>query len=121
MRLYSGTMDQIKSLYGHFTIEHVYGHHRRVATPDDPASAPKGMTVYQFLPRSIVGSYKSSYHLDPFLTTLLTISYFVFLLIIHLYFGSRGLLLALLMAGGAITMLEVINYVEHYGLQRVRS
>ena len=56
-----GTLDQIKVFYGHFTIEHVYGHHKRVATPEDPASAPKGMTVYQFLPKSIIGSYHSSY------------------------------------------------------------
>lgn len=36
----------IKNLYMHFTIEHLFGHHKKVATPDDPASADKGITVY---------------------------------------------------------------------------
>jgi alkane 1-monooxygenase len=30
----------------HFMVEHIYGHHKNVSTPLDPASAPKGMTVY---------------------------------------------------------------------------
>ena len=39
---YLGTFHMIKNLYMHFTYEHLYGHHRRVATPEDPASAEKG-------------------------------------------------------------------------------
>ncbi len=45
----------------HFTYEHLYGHHRRVATPEDPATAQKGISFYQFFPRSFFGSYKSVY------------------------------------------------------------
>lgn len=36
---YLGTIHMVKNLYMHFTYEHLYGHHRRVATPEDPASA----------------------------------------------------------------------------------
>lgn len=36
---YLGTFHMVKNLYPHFTYEHLYGHHRRVATPEDPASA----------------------------------------------------------------------------------
>ena len=39
--------------YPHFAIEHIFGHHFRVATPDDPASARSGETVYRFLIRSV--------------------------------------------------------------------
>ena len=42
--------------YGHFTVEHIRGHHARVGTPEDPATAPRGMNVYQFLLRSVLGS-----------------------------------------------------------------
>jgi alkane 1-monooxygenase len=41
-----GTVHMIKSFYMHFMVEHIYGHHKNVSTPLDPASAPKGMTVY---------------------------------------------------------------------------
>lgn len=50
--------------YGHFFIEHVRGHHVKVATPEDPASARFGENLYQFLPRSIVGSFKSACRLE---------------------------------------------------------
>ena len=39
---YLGTVHMVKNLYMHFTYEHLYGHHRKVATPEDPASAEKG-------------------------------------------------------------------------------
>jgi alkane 1-monooxygenase len=43
--------------YGHFYIEHNRGHHARVATADDPASAPRGMSLYRFIGRSLFGSF----------------------------------------------------------------
>ena len=53
----------IKTLDIHFTYEHVFGHHRRVATPEDPASAAKGDNVYSFFIRSYFGAYKSVYEM----------------------------------------------------------
>ncbi|MBF6189540.1 fatty acid desaturase, partial [Nocardia farcinica] len=44
-----------QSAYGHFFVEHNRGHHVRVATPDDPASARLGESLYEFLPRSVAG------------------------------------------------------------------
>lgn len=38
--------------YGHFTVEHNRGHHARVATPEDPASARFGEGFWRFLPRT---------------------------------------------------------------------
>ena len=49
-----------QTFYGHFYIEHNRGHHVRVATPEDPASARFGETFWEFLPRSVWGSLKSS-------------------------------------------------------------
>ena len=46
--------------YGHFYIEHNRGHHVRVATPEDPASARLGETLYEFWPRTVVGSLRSA-------------------------------------------------------------
>jgi alkane 1-monooxygenase len=53
-----------KNLYMHFSYEHLYGHHRRVATPEDPASAEQGIDLYSFFWRSFTGSYKSVYNMQ---------------------------------------------------------
>ena len=52
------------SLYMHFYIEHNRGHHKHVATEEDPASARSGEWVYPFWIRSIVNSYRSAWHLE---------------------------------------------------------
>ena len=59
-----GTLHMSKNLYTHFTYEHIYGHHRKVATPEDPASAPQHITVYRFFLKSLVGSWKSVYKMQ---------------------------------------------------------
>jgi len=46
--------------YGHFRVEHNYGHHKNVATPEDPASAQMGESFWRFLPRTVTGSLKSA-------------------------------------------------------------
>src|SRR5699024_10977671 len=47
------------SLYGHFYVEHNVGHHVRVATPGDPASARLGESLWRFYPRALVGGIVS--------------------------------------------------------------
>ena len=53
-----------QSGYGHFFIEHNRGHHVRVATPEDPASARLGESFYAFLPRTVIGSLRSAWALE---------------------------------------------------------
>jgi alkane 1-monooxygenase len=50
--------------YGHFYVEHNRGHHRRVATFEDPASSRLGESFWAFLPRTVVGSLQSAWHLE---------------------------------------------------------
>ncbi len=50
--------------YGHFFIEHNRGHHVRVATPEDPASARLGESFYEFLPRTVIGSLTSAWGIE---------------------------------------------------------
>src|SRR6201999_1946659 len=50
-----------QSGYGHFFIEHNRGHHVRVATPEAPASSRLGESFYAFLPRTVLGSLRSSW------------------------------------------------------------
>src|SRR5579871_5853940 len=53
-----------QSGYGHFFIEHNRGHHVKVATPEDPASARLGESFYAFLPRTVLGSLRSALALE---------------------------------------------------------
>lgn len=53
----------LTSLYMHFFIEHNKGHHKRVATPEDPSSARYGEGLYAFHVRSIVFSYVSAWRI----------------------------------------------------------
>ncbi|VEG91582.1 alkane 1-monooxygenase [Legionella spiritensis] len=118
--------------YGHFIIEHVRGHHVRVATPEDAASAQLGDSLYRYLPKTIIGSFKSALHLEQrrlqqkgYSTTSFHNQFwwiFTAPLLIAAgcfwYGGTAALAFFLLQSALAIFLLETINYVEHYGLQR---
>ena len=56
-----GTVNMAKNMYMHFFLEHIYGHHKNVATPLDPATAKFGQTIYSFLPQSIIGGFTGSW------------------------------------------------------------
>lgn len=124
-----------QSGYGHFYVEHNRGHHSRVATPADPASSRVGENVYVFLPRTIVGGYRSSWRLeqprfkrrkqshlsirnDVINAWLLTLVLWVALLIV---FGLGLLPFLLIQAAVGIGLLEFVNYIEHYGMLRRRE
>lgn len=118
--------------YTHFRIEHVHGHHRYVSTPEDPASAPLGMTLYEFLPKTLIGSFKSAWDyeaqrvkrkkgFDRFKSNRM-FHYALYFIILSIFFGSvfktQGLMAFYGQSAFAIFLLEVINYIEHYGLSR---
>lgn len=109
-----------KNLYMHFTYEHLYGHHRKVATPEDPASAGQGETLYQFLPKTFFGSYKSVYKMQkyeenkPFYLNYAVLSVaasIAFTMGVYCYFGTQATILFLVEALGSIIYLEAINYI----------
>lgn len=120
-------------LYLHFFIEHNRGHHKKVATPEDPASAKKGQTLYAFWLHSLWGSYRSAWQLEsqrlqhaglPFWSIhneMLRFQVFQmgYLLLIGLL-GWYYLLTAVGVALVGVLLLETINYIEHYGLRRQR-
>jgi phage shock protein PspC (stress-responsive transcriptional regulator) len=100
-----GTLNMIKTGYMHFMVEHVHGHHRNVATPMDPASARKGETVYGFIPRSVIGGFRSAYGINPRFVTLSVMASSVFLLMLYKLFGGYVLAMHILASLGAISYL----------------
>ena len=118
--------------YAHFAIEHVYGHHRHVGTPRDPATARMGESVYRFLPRCIFGSICSAWRFEverlarrgrgPWDPSNRMLRYaatqVVLYMIVGAMWGARGVMFLAAQALLAFSLLEVINYIEHYGLVR---
>ena len=118
--------------YGHFFIEHNRGHHVRVATPEDPASSRLGESFWAFLPRTVAGSLASAWgieatrldrlgkshwsvHNDVLSAWAMTVGLFGGLAVV---FGPVVLPYLLVQAVIGFSLLEVVNYLEHYGLRR---
>lgn len=123
------------ALYGHFYVEHNRGHHKRVATPEDPASSRMGESFWAFLPRTVWGSLRSAWELEADRLQRQSKSVWnldndnlqAWALSLLLYGGLVAWLgwgvLAFLLAQAvyAASMLEVVNYIEHYGLLREKN
>lgn len=118
--------------YLHWGIEHVAGHHRHVATLQDPATAKYGQSVYAFFVQTIIGSFKSAWEIERGMLSRKNKAAWSFSnRIIRYFFATILLLAALWWLGGraaiffffaqsvvAILLLEIVNYIEHYGLLR---
>lgn len=120
------------SLYMHFFIEHNKGHHKNVATADDPSSARFNEPVYLFYFRTIIFSYLSAWKIansdcrkknkpvvglynEMIQAHLLQC---ILLFIIYYFLGLQVVIYFICAAMIGILLLETVNYIEHYGLQR---
>lgn len=120
--------------YGHFMVEHYRGHHPRAATHDDAATSRVGESLYQFLPRTLRGSLQSGWQLEALrivhmqsswrrspLAWSTAASLMVFVLV-AVYFPAQAAIKLIayfaLQSVVASVLLEIVNYIEHYGLQR---
>ena len=118
--------------YGHFYVEHNRGHHVREATPQDPASSRLGESFWAFWPRTVVGSLRSSWELqkascarqerslwhwrnDVLNAWAMTVVLWAAILGV---FGLAVLPYLVIQAVFGFSLLEVVNYLEHYGLLR---
>lgn len=122
----------LTSLYMHFFIEHNRGHHKRVATPDDPATSRYGENIYFFYVRSVVFSYVSAWKLEAKKLKQKDLAFWsihnemlrfqiiqaAFLVGIYFAFGVLPMLAFVAAATFGFLQLETVNYIEHYGLQR---
>jgi alkane 1-monooxygenase len=128
--------------YGHFMVEHYRGHHPRAATFEDAASARYGENFYSFLPRTLWGSLSSGWKLEaqrlvqmksgwsksPLLWSTIASIGLVMLPLLMLFMplpvivpaqsAIKIIVFFLLQSVVAFTLLELVNYIEHYGLQR---
>jgi alkane 1-monooxygenase len=129
-----GELLLLTSLENHFTPYHNRGHHNQVATPDDPATARKNEPVYFFWFRSQLGSYVQAWKIELLRMQIAgrsmvhprnkmvqyTLAQLTLLLLIYLFAGWAGFLGFLCASLFGILLLETVNYIEHYGLLRVK-
>ncbi len=118
--------------YGHFFVEHNRGHHVRVATPEDPASARYGESFYAFFPRVWIGSIRSAWELErsrlakrghsPWHWQNDNLQAWMGTAVLYgaltAWLGWRVLPFLIVQAIYGASLLESVNYVEHYGLLR---
>ena len=130
-----GKLLLLPSLYMHFFIEHNYGHHLHAATKEDPATARYNQSVYSFWLTSTIGQYISAWKIQMRLLKTNNLSFlslkndmFWYLLLQLLYlasvffmFGKSALLFAFFAAIVGFLLLETVNYIEHYGLLRLKT
>ncbi|MCG8670656.1 MAG: alkane 1-monooxygenase [Pseudomonadales bacterium] len=115
-----------------FPIEHVYGHHSYVGTKKDPATAARGDSVYQHLPKAMYRTVTNAWEIESERLRKIGASFFSYknvllrmgavaaLTTLFAYYcaGWQGVLFHLIVCVSTKVALEVLNYVEHYGLIR---
>lgn len=122
-------------LYEHFFTEHIRGHHVRVGTPEDPATARFGEAFWPFFRRTVPAQFKSAWEIELKRNALENVPVWhprhlknrvvqgligevVFVAAVTWAFGPAALLMLVLQALWAIRLLEAVNYFEHWGLSR---
>jgi len=122
-------------VYGHFWIEHNRGHHRDVSTPEDPASSRMGESIYKFALREVPGAFnrawaiekdrlerrgRSVWNSDNQILQSMALSVVVQfgLLLVFGWLMIPFLIIHNILAWWQLTS---ANYVEHYGLLRVKQ
>jgi len=129
---YLGRILLMSVFYMHFAIEHVRGHHALVATVNDPATARRGQSYYAFWWSSVWGQWISAFELEAKRLIKLglpaiharnemiqfCVMQMVYAGLIIWFFGWVFAIIAVGMGILAFSLLESVNYIEHYGLER---
>lgn len=125
----------LPSLYMHFYIEHNFGHHLHAATPEDPATARYNQTVYSFWFTSVFRQYLSAWKIQNTLLKNQNRSFFsvkndllwssiiqlIYVASVYVIFGTTGVIFIIASAVVGFLLLETVNYIEHYGLKRLKT
>lgn len=132
---FMGKLLHMPSLYMHFYIEHNYGHHTHVATPNDGATAKYNQSVYSFWFTSVFKQYFDAWKHQKHILKKKNASFYSikndmlwFLLIqssylfaIYYFFSIEVVIFGFVIGIISFLFLESINYIEHYGLLRKKN
>ena len=120
--------------YPHYATEHVYIHHPRVCTPLDPGSAPKGLSFWRYLPREVANNLLGAWRFElgrlarrQLPAWHYTNAFWRYSVQVGVWYGlifwmggPWALLVFLILCASVVFSMKVSNYVQHYGLRRIR-
>ena len=120
--------------YPHYATEHVYLHHPLVCTPGDPGSAPRGVSFWRYLPREVASNILGAWrfecdrlarrHLPAWHYTNAFWRYLAetagWYSLVYWMGGPPATLIYAFLCAGVIFSMKLSNYVQHYGLRRIR-
>lgn len=132
-----GSIPFVQAFYSHFWDEHIFSHHKTVATDEDPVSHPLGTSSYVAVPKAFIATHRESwnreveriskiYNGNPSFYAKIFENKMVYYQILHAFilfsiyqvFGIGGLKAQMIFVSQGILWTEMINYIEHYGLRR---
>jgi alkane 1-monooxygenase len=125
----------VPCLYMHFYIEHNFGHHLKVATPEDGATAKYNQPLYSFWLSSVTRQYISAWEIQIqklksgghyFFSIKNNMLFYhiiqpIYLFGIYYFFSLNTMMFSILIGVVSFLFLECINYIEHYGLRRFKT
>ncbi len=120
--------------YPTYATEHIYIHHALVCTPGDPGSPPKGVSFWQYLPGEVRNNILAAWRFErdrlarrhlpvwhytnPFWRYALETA--VWYAFAYWVGGLWVVLTYAVICAGVVFSMKIINYVQHYGLRRIR-
>ncbi len=120
--------------YPQYATEHVYIHHALVGTPSDVGSAPKGQSFWHYFPREVASNLTGSWRVvgerlarrrlpiwhysNPFWRYVAETGFWYGL--IYWMGGIWAVLTYAVLCSGAVFSMKISNYMQHYGLRRIR-
>lgn len=119
--------------YGHFYVEHVMGHHKHIGCSHDPATSRMGESFYSFLPRVLRGEWSSAWSLELARVKSKNLPWWhnemywysscsiAFAAALTRAFGLKALAFFVAQSCMAVLLFELVNYLEHYGLERCKD
>lgn len=101
-----------------YPIEHLFLHHKKVGSPEDPITSPKNQSFYKFYVKSILSAYQFNYNYNrPIFCACLASTIGYNALVFALADGDfKKFAFFALLSYAALVFMEGIEYIEHYGL-----
>ncbi len=120
--------------YPHYATEHIYVHHALACTPGDSGSAPKGKSFWRYLPVELKSNLVEAWgcERDRLMRCQLPVWHYTnpfwryffetaaWYALVYWMGGPWTLLVFIMLCGSVIFSMKAINYVQHYGLRRIR-
>lgn len=113
-----GRLILISIFHDHFFIEHLRGHHVRVATREDPATARFGESLWAFFRRTLRDQFRSAWRFDRRAVSFGLLLEALLCSLFFALFDAVGLVVLAVQAVTTVFFIQVSNYIEHWGLER---